>query len=394
MKVPNMIGFLCTLPLFAGGPDGHWLASAGEEGHVALHAVPAVAPAAPAIATTAAHGWLRGHTKGVSGIAWSPHDGHRMATAGLDGVANVWRWDDAFAKGAVTSVLRGHERRVLAVAWSGLDTETVFTAGDDQTVYAWRLRSGSANTKTPAIAPAAAAPAATALAPRAPKRPTPPAGFGGAKKRAKPVSTPASPAPAASSTHAAVSHEISTPRVLATATALGQLTQGAPDATVDAAEPDVLGLLVQAATAATREDADADAALKRAGAAVTTAVQTGGPAASPGSGRPTPAAWAALAHGDVPATLAACQAVEGGAYDLAALALIVAASPASGLEVWRELMEAYASALENLDDPNAAAACWTAIGRADQGVGVLQRAKRFPYAASCERHRCRILSGC
>ena len=56
---------------------------------------------------------LRGHTKPVRGLAWSP-DGAQLASASLDGTLRLW--DPA--TGQTTATLTGHADWVFAVAWS------------------------------------------------------------------------------------------------------------------------------------------------------------------------------------------------------------------------------------------------------------------------------------
>ena len=154
--------------------DGAWLASAADDGAVAIHAVPpadmgagANGDATLAVGTTECAFWIRGHSRAVADVAWSPHEAGLLATAGLDGEGKVWRLHRAAAAASVggttelVAVLKGHERRVLAVAWCGAHIGTVYTAGDDQTVRAWHpLADGTGGGPTPlAIAglPASAA---------------------------------------------------------------------------------------------------------------------------------------------------------------------------------------------------------------------------------------------
>jgi WD40 repeat protein len=79
---------------------------------------------------------LKGHTKEVFSVAWSP-DGKRLATASSDGTAKVW---DAVG-GRELLTLKGHTDSVFSVAWSP-DGKRLATASFDRTVKVWDAISG------------------------------------------------------------------------------------------------------------------------------------------------------------------------------------------------------------------------------------------------------------
>jgi WD40 repeat protein len=74
---------------------------------------------------------LRGHTKPVSEVSFSP-DGQRLASAGKDGSVRIWS-----LAGGAPLVLRGHEGGARAIAFSP-DGQRVAGAGADGTVRIWR----------------------------------------------------------------------------------------------------------------------------------------------------------------------------------------------------------------------------------------------------------------
>jgi len=79
---------------------------------------------------------VTGHADVVYRVAWS-ESGDRFATAGGDGICQVFRIDD------VRSPVRyaGHSRAVLAIGF--VDQETIASAGVDQTVRLWKAADGS-----------------------------------------------------------------------------------------------------------------------------------------------------------------------------------------------------------------------------------------------------------
>ena len=75
---------------------------------------------------------MRCHSGRVYGVAWSP-DGRRFATAGLTGVARVWR----AATGELVDTLTGHSGRVFGVAYSP-GSGVLATVSGDKTTRVWR----------------------------------------------------------------------------------------------------------------------------------------------------------------------------------------------------------------------------------------------------------------
>jgi WD40 repeat protein len=81
---------------------------------------------------------LKGHTAGVWGVAYSPPDGRRIASAGADGPVRVW---DA-ATGQELRTLGGHTERFWGVAYRP-DGRRIAAGGDDGTVRVWGVDTGN-----------------------------------------------------------------------------------------------------------------------------------------------------------------------------------------------------------------------------------------------------------
>lgn len=85
---------------------------------------------------------LEGHTDLLNGLDAS-RDGRWLASAGKDGEARLWQWDDAREEFALHSVYAGHAGSVTAVAMALADTpqgpQFVVTGSTDLTVKRWRV---------------------------------------------------------------------------------------------------------------------------------------------------------------------------------------------------------------------------------------------------------------
>jgi eukaryotic-like serine/threonine-protein kinase len=86
----------------------------------------------------------RGHSGGVSAVAWSP-DGKRLASAGVDSTVQVWEVSNL--RRACT--YRGHGEKVTAVAWSPAQSASaqgrgpsIASASVDSSVHVWEAASG------------------------------------------------------------------------------------------------------------------------------------------------------------------------------------------------------------------------------------------------------------
>ena len=79
---------------------------------------------------------LRGHTKWIGRIAWSP-DGRLLATPGADSTVRVWDTDT----GQSVRILERHAGTVFGVAWSP-DGRLLSSGGLDSTVRVWDVGTG------------------------------------------------------------------------------------------------------------------------------------------------------------------------------------------------------------------------------------------------------------
>jgi hypothetical protein len=340
-------------------PDGRWLASAGQDGVVAVHRMPHASDPPVLISSSSNNNnknnncavWLRGHAHAVVGVAWSPHAPDLLATASLDGLGKVWRLHPSESTATAVAVLRGHERRVLTIAWSGLDPGVVYTGGDDQTVRAWRPFAAAPRDEPTAATVAVPATAAKRPAPTA--TPT--------TKRAKRGNMVPSPAPAASA---------STATTAATATATGTTTTGV-DWGLCRAVAEALGHIPPSSTLRAPSVADTAPGTGPVLVALAHAMRDPSNMASllPQPHGPTaPLAVAdALGRGQVTALASSSSPLS-----LSALAHAVALGPMAGLDAWRVLASTYAGALAAAQQTQAAASVWVALGRADRAVQLLQ----------------------
>ncbi len=112
------------------GPDGRWLAGAGEDNRVlCLWDARTLRPAAR----------FSGHTAGIASVAFSP-DGRRLvSTGGNDRTVRVW---DVFSQDTGAGrVLEGHTDEVFAAVFHPGGTR-VASAGRDRAIWLWDLASG------------------------------------------------------------------------------------------------------------------------------------------------------------------------------------------------------------------------------------------------------------
>ncbi|GMH37414.1 hypothetical protein BSKO_05287 [Bryopsis sp. KO-2023] len=80
---------------------------------------------------------LRGHTKSVEDIQWSPSEATVLASGSVDKSIKIW--DTRNSKGAMISV-NAHETDVNVITWSPLVTYMLASGGDDGNMKIWDLR--------------------------------------------------------------------------------------------------------------------------------------------------------------------------------------------------------------------------------------------------------------
>ncbi|WP_240274690.1 protein kinase domain-containing protein [Mycobacterium ulcerans] len=112
-------------------PDGHTLASGGENGNIQLWNL--TDPAHPGPLGPP----LQGHSAGVVSIAFNP-DGHTLASGSHDGTIQLWNLTDPAHPGPLGPPLEGHSASVAGVAFNP-DGHTLASGSDDGTIRLWNL---------------------------------------------------------------------------------------------------------------------------------------------------------------------------------------------------------------------------------------------------------------
>src|SRR5579884_2655848 len=79
---------------------------------------------------------LRGHTKTITRIAWSP-DGRILASPSVDKTIRLWH----VQTGQLLRILTGHQDRVNSVAWSSYSS-TLASGSFDRTIGLWDAQTG------------------------------------------------------------------------------------------------------------------------------------------------------------------------------------------------------------------------------------------------------------
>ena len=78
-------------------------------------------------------GTLRGHTKGVKNVVWSP-DGEKITSGSYDSLVKIW--DVETGEYECLGTLRGHTKGVKSVVWSP-DGERIASGSYDSLVKIW-----------------------------------------------------------------------------------------------------------------------------------------------------------------------------------------------------------------------------------------------------------------
>ncbi|HEX5734746.1 MAG TPA: TIR domain-containing protein [Blastocatellia bacterium] len=134
-KLPSAITPMCTFKehkkgiyTVAWSPQGHMLASAGEEKVIRIWSVEGCKSIC----------CLEGHQEAVDCISWSP-DGRMLASGSRD--KRICIWDvDTWAR---IKELEGHTNNIMSLSWSP-DSSLLLSGSLDQTIILWDVKQGQA----------------------------------------------------------------------------------------------------------------------------------------------------------------------------------------------------------------------------------------------------------
>eukprot|EP01135_Chromosphaera_perkinsii_P001706 Nk52_evm83s208 gene=Nk52_evmTU83s208 len=82
---------------------------------------------------------LKGHTKRVSCVSFSPSESGILASGSYDGTVQVWRWSASGGPVPVAN-FRGHFGRIFCVQWNISNPFMLISGSDDQSVRIWDYR--------------------------------------------------------------------------------------------------------------------------------------------------------------------------------------------------------------------------------------------------------------
>ncbi len=124
-------GHAGTVYALAVRPDGHWVATAGDDRTVRLHSL-----------VTGETSILDGHTAAVRTVAFSP-DGTTLVSGSDDRTARIWDTADPARPSPLGAPLTGQNLTIHAVAFSP-DGSMLATGSDDETFRLWSMQDRSA----------------------------------------------------------------------------------------------------------------------------------------------------------------------------------------------------------------------------------------------------------